>query len=158
MAYILEYKGYHTKVEIDPSKKIFYGKIEGITDLVNFEASGFDSVEKEFQAAVDDYLVFCEELGVSPEKEYKGSFNVRIAPLLHKKLALVAFKQGESLNAIVEKAIESYVNADSQTKTLQAIVQNALEVTTKVVRTNVHNSGREKIIPMGKLFEKVNYN
>lgn len=41
--------------------------------------------------------------------QYKGSFNVRISPSLHKSLAIVSLKNGESLNASVEKAIEQYV-------------------------------------------------
>ena len=43
------------------------------------------------------------------EKEYKGTFNVRIDPALHKKLANIAMKNGDTLNASVEKAISSYV-------------------------------------------------
>ena len=54
-----------------------------------------------FYAAVDDYLEFCKEVGKDPEREYKGTFNVRISPELHKKLALRAFKDGCSLNAEV---------------------------------------------------------
>ena len=33
---ILEYKGYRTKIEFDREDNIFYGKIEGIHDFVNF--------------------------------------------------------------------------------------------------------------------------
>ena len=32
----LEYKGYHTHIEIDFEDNMFYGKIEDISDLVNF--------------------------------------------------------------------------------------------------------------------------
>lgn len=39
-----------------------YGKIEGISDLVNFECSDMNQVEKEFRAAVDDYLEFCAKV------------------------------------------------------------------------------------------------
>ena len=34
---ILEYKGYHTKIEFDSEELVLRGKIEGINDLVNFE-------------------------------------------------------------------------------------------------------------------------
>ncbi|MEZ3486684.1 MAG: type II toxin-antitoxin system HicB family antitoxin [Lachnospiraceae bacterium] len=36
-------------------------------------------------------------------------FNVRISPELHKKLAAVAMKNGDTLNASVEKAIKEYI-------------------------------------------------
>lgn len=51
----------------------------------------------------------CEEVGKEPEKEYKGSFNVRVKPALHRKLAEYSSKNGESLNRTVEKAIEAYI-------------------------------------------------
>ena len=35
---ILEYKGYRTKIEFDRKDNIFYGKVEGIRDFVNFHA------------------------------------------------------------------------------------------------------------------------
>ena len=57
---------------------------------------------------MDDYLEFCKEVGKDPEREYKGTFNVRISPELHKKLALRAFKDGCSLNAAVESAMQSF--------------------------------------------------
>lgn len=107
---ILEYKGYHTKVEFDSEEFVLRGKIEGIGDFVDFECDDIKDVEKEFHAAVDDYLAFCKEVGKEPDKEYKGMFNVRISSELHKKLVLVAMRQGETLNASVEKAIQRYVS------------------------------------------------
>ena len=98
----LEYKGYRTRIEFDPAAKLLHGKIEGISDLVTFE--------NEFHTAVDDYLDFCKEIGKCPEKEYRGLFNVRIKPELHKKLAYEAFKSNVSINAIVESALNSYIN------------------------------------------------
>ena len=106
---VLEYKGYHTIVEYDAETQILHGMVEGINDFVNFVCDKPSRVKKEFQKAVDDYLAFCEEVGKSPEKEYKGSFNVRLKPALHKKLAAYSSKNGESLNHTVEKAIEAYI-------------------------------------------------
>ena len=109
---ILEYKGYHTKVEFDAKNLVLTGKIEGINDLVNFECDNMKDVEKEFHEAVDDYLEFCKEVGKEPDREYKGTFNVRINPELHKRLAVVAMKNDTTLNASVEKAIQEYVSEE----------------------------------------------
>ena len=87
---VLEYKGYFTKVEYDAEDGILYGKIEGINDLVNFESHSMKSVEKEFHRAVD-------------------------SPALHKKLSAIAGKNGDTLNASVEKAIQQYVIAEEGT-------------------------------------------
>ena len=72
MKKLLEYKGYHSKIEFDHDNYVLYGKIEGIDDLIIFESSDVSKIEEEFHLAVDDYLEFCEEVGKEPEKEYKA--------------------------------------------------------------------------------------
>ncbi len=106
----LEYKGYCTRIEFDADAMLLHGKIEGINDLVTFESEDSSRIEAEFHAAVDDYLDFCKEVGKEPEKEYRGLFNVRIRPDLHKRIAAEAVKKNISMNALVEQAISSYVN------------------------------------------------
>ena len=113
---ILEYKGYHTKVEFNADDLTLRGKIEGISDLVDFECEDIRDVKKEFESAVDEYLEFCKEVGKEPDKEYKGSFNVRIDPKLHRKLANIAFYNDVSLNTAVEEAIKEYVDGDAYFK------------------------------------------
>ncbi|MCK4765957.1 MAG: type II toxin-antitoxin system HicB family antitoxin [Candidatus Aminicenantes bacterium] len=84
---ILEYKGYRARVDFSAEGRIFHGKIEFINDLVTFEATTVEELEKEFQAAVDDYLETCEKLDIKQQKSFKGTLNVRIAPDLHKTSA-----------------------------------------------------------------------
>lgn len=132
MKNVLEYKGYHTRLEIDAESFTIRGKIEGINDYVDFQSTSLAEIEQEFQSAVDDYLEFCREVGKEPDKEYKGTFNVRISPELHKRLAVRAFKNGDSLNATVEKAISEYLSEVSQTaqtlkETLDSIVGSITE-------------------------------
>ena len=110
MKNVLEYKGYHTRIEFNSESLVVRGKIEGIKDFVDFESSDLTNIENEFQAAVDDYLEFCKEVGKEPDKDDKGTFNIRIAPELHKRLAVVALMNGDTLNATVEKAITEYVS------------------------------------------------
>lgn len=56
-----------------------------------------------------DYLDMCQRIGKEPGKVYKGSFNVRINPELHKQAALIVMSAHISLNQLVEKAVKSYV-------------------------------------------------
>ena len=107
---ILEYKGYYTKIEYSAEDQVLFGKIEGIKDLVNFECDNPADVEKEFHSAVDDYLALCKDLGENPDKPYKGVFNIRISPELHRKAAIAADKNGETLNAFVSNAIYAACN------------------------------------------------
>lgn len=114
---VLEYKGYHTIIEFDAETFVLHGKIEGINDFVNFESNDPKMIEEEFHIAVDDYLEFCKAVGKEPDKEYKGTFNIRIKPDLHKKLAVLSSKTGESLNTTVERAIQKYVEGSSVANT-----------------------------------------
>lgn len=107
---VLRYKGYSAKPEYSAEDQVFYGKILGIDDLVNFYTDNAKELENEFHAAVDDYLAFCEEVGKQPQKEYNGSFNVRVTPELHKKAATKAQEEGTTLNKVVEKALDEYLS------------------------------------------------
>lgn len=133
---ILEYKGYHTRIEFDAETSTLRGKIEGIGDFVDFSSDDLSNVECEFHAAVDDYLEFCEEVGKEPDKEYKGTFNVRVTPELHKQLAVKAYKEEQSLNAVVEKAIELYLkgvtNSIVQERTIYMLPPEFMQKTPRV--------------------------
>ena len=107
---ILEYKGYYTRIEYSAEDHVLFGKIEGIKDLVTFECENLNNVEAEFHEAVDDYLSFCKDLGESQDKPYKGMFNVRIPPELHRKAAMAAEMSGETLNAFITEAIRAAVS------------------------------------------------
>lgn len=118
---VLEYKGYCTRIEFDADSMLLHGKIEGINDLVTFESEDSSRIEAEFHAAVDDYLDFCREVGKQPEKEYRGLFNVRIKPELHKRIAAEAVKNNLSMNAMVEQAISSYVDLIDHKRTTPVV-------------------------------------
>ena len=111
---VLEYKGYLTRIEFDARACTLRGKIEGIRDLVDFESDSAASIQEEFHNAVDDYLRFCEEVGKTPERSYKGSFNIRIKPQLHKRLYARALAENASMNAVVEEAIAEYLVDDPE--------------------------------------------
>lgn len=141
MKNILEYKGYYAKVEYSSEDKVLFGKIEGINDLVNFESDSTEGIEKEFREAVDDYLEFCKEVGKEPDKVYKGTFNVRISPELHKKAALIALKNGDSLNRTIEKALEEYTKNTTRTEVVlcEKIDMLSEQLSTKTVIENGEN-------------------
>ena len=77
--------------------------------MISYEGESVEGLKEDFEAAVDDYLDLCAEKGLEPEKVYRGSFNVRISPELHKNLVLYAASHGQTLNATVEEAIKHYI-------------------------------------------------
>jgi predicted HicB family RNase H-like nuclease len=102
---ILEYKGYYASLHFNSEDEVFYGKLLGIDDLVNFEGASVKELKKAFHAAVDDYVDTCKELGKEPNKTYKGTFNVRITTDQHKEAAFFAASHNISLNDFVKTAI-----------------------------------------------------
>ena len=64
-------------------------------------------IGKDFHRAVDEYLALCEEKGEEPEKPFKGSFNIRISPELHKRLLIEAVSRNMSLNSLVQEKLSA---------------------------------------------------
>ena len=107
----MEYKGYIGSVEFSEEDGILFGKVMGIRALISYEGETGKELLADFHGAVDDYLLLCSEKGIEPERAYKGSFNVRISPELHKKVAVCAASKHLSLNSFVENALRASVAA-----------------------------------------------
>ncbi len=109
MKNVLEYKGYSGTVEFHADDEVFFGKLVGIRDVVTFEADSVTKLKKAFREAVDDYILTCQQTGKEIDKEFKGSFNVRIKPRIHRLAAARSAALNISLNQLVEKALEKEV-------------------------------------------------
>ena len=70
---------------------------------------------------MNDYLILCDETGKDPHKSYKGSFNIRIDPALHKKAVIQSVAKGISLNQFVEEAIHQFVVKEKEAKYLKEV-------------------------------------
>jgi len=103
------YKGYAGILEFSEIDAVFHGKVIGIKPLLSFEGDSVSAIIEDFHNAVDEYLEFCAENNLEPEKPFKGSFNVRIGTELHRKATLTASARGMSLNSFVEEAIRQKV-------------------------------------------------
>lgn len=105
----MEYKGYIGSVEFSEEDVVFHGKVQGIRALISYEGSTAKELVDDFHSAIDNYLDLCKEENIEPEKAYKGSFNVRISPELHKKAVVYAYSQQTSLNRVMEDALYNYI-------------------------------------------------
>ena len=106
MSAIMEYKGYHAKIEYDDDDNFFVGTVIGLNDILCFHGTSVDELTTTFQDCIENYLQRCRENGKQPEKEFKGLFNVRIKPDSHRLAALEAAKDGITMNQFVSDAIE----------------------------------------------------
>lgn len=114
MSDLLNYKGYSGSVAYSADDEGLVGKILHIKSTIAYFGESVSEVKAMFQQAVDEYLEMCEELELEPEKPFKGSFNVRTSPELHRQLALIATQENKTLNELVTVAIENLIIAKKQ--------------------------------------------
>lgn len=110
---LLEYKGYEGTAEVDLDRGVCCGHILFINDLVTYESTGPKTIKAEFRQAVDDYLATCLQVGKEPQKPFKGLFNVRVPPPVHKAAAIRSVRDGVSLNEVVVQALTAYLRPRS---------------------------------------------
>lgn len=113
MSNVLEFKGYVGSVCFSSEDDVFHGKLEGIRDLVTYEGTDVESLKASFHEAVEDYLETCKAEGREPQVPYKGTFNVRVAPELHRNAALFAVVKGKKLNTVVSEALKHYLEEEA---------------------------------------------
>ncbi len=104
----MKYKGYLGSTEVDVQDNVLHGKLLFIKDLVTYEASSPAELRVVFEEAVDDYLEDCADQGVEPDSPFKGQFNVRVTPALHRQLAVCARSQGKSMNEYVADVLRCH--------------------------------------------------
>ncbi|HMF75607.1 MAG TPA: type II toxin-antitoxin system HicB family antitoxin [Bryobacteraceae bacterium] len=109
MSDFLEHEGYIGSVTFSAEDSVFHGKLEGIRDLVTYEATDVDTLKRSFQEAVEDYLQSCREKGTAPNTPFKGTFNVRVGTELHKRAVAFAADHKKKLNTVVTEALEHYL-------------------------------------------------
>ena len=106
----MEYKGYLGTVEYDSEAKIFHGDVINTKDVITFQGTTVNEIEKSFKESIDDYISWCKEEGAEPEKPYSGKFNIRLSPELHRQIAVLAKKKHISLNSFVEKTLTKEIS------------------------------------------------
>lgn len=105
----LIYKGYLGSVAFSEKDGLFFGKVEGVNGLVNFEGESVKELTEAFHEAVDDYLAYCKDEGIEPDKSYTGALNIRITPAVHRRAAMLARQSGITLNSFIKEAVEQKV-------------------------------------------------
>lgn len=71
MSSMMEYNGYHAKIEYDGRDNIFIGTVIGLNDMLGFHGTSVDELMISFRNCIDNYLGWCAEAGKNPEKEIK---------------------------------------------------------------------------------------
>ena len=109
----MKYKGYWAEISESDEDECFCGKIEGLkNDLISFEGETVKELKKDFKDAINSYLQTCKELGKEPEKQCKGSLNVRLGVELHNKAKMKSIEQNISINELIKNAVVAYLKTN----------------------------------------------
>ena len=105
---------YNGTVEYSKKKGCLVGKVIGIKKNIEYEGDTLAELEEAFRDKISSYIKDCGKQGIAPEQPYKGSFNIRISPALHRQIAIYAIEHKKSLNAAVEEAIQQYMDQENK--------------------------------------------
>ena len=78
--------------------------------MVTFEGETLQELTDAFHYMVDEHKKDCEKENIATEKSYKGSFNVRLTPELHRQIAVSAKMRGESNNKYVSEVLSQSIS------------------------------------------------
>ena len=116
----LKFKGYMGIItDVDYEAGIIHGEVLLTKGVVTFEADSVKKLIKEFRTSVEDYLDFCKEEGISPERPLKGEILVRCGKNLHAEVVkLIASRKLEgkkiSQNEWCKRAIRNHLELEKK--------------------------------------------
>lgn len=105
----MTHQGYTARIAFDERDNIFVGRILGLRQMISFHGETVAQLRRAFAAAVKDYLLDCEEQGISPEKPASGKLLLRVPPEVHSRALLAAQAKGKSLNQWAAEALQRAV-------------------------------------------------
>lgn len=109
---VFSHRGYCGSIEFSVEDNCLYGQILFVRDLITYEAEQIGELKLAFEKAVDYYLDKCQREGLTPDKPFSGSFNVRLTPELHRAAAIEAARIGTSLNDLIKDSIETRLSGE----------------------------------------------
>lgn len=107
---IMRYKGYWAKLKYSDEDECFWGEIEGLKNTsITFEGDTVKGLKKDFKEAINHYLSVCKANNMEPEKQCKGSLNVRLGVELHNKAKMKSIEKNISINELIKEAVALYL-------------------------------------------------
>ena len=107
---IMRYKGYWAEIKYSDEDECVCGYIEGLKeDVISFEGETVKDLKRDFKNAIEDYLKICKELNKEPEKQCKGSLNIRLGVELHNKVKMKSIEKNISINELIKNAVSAYL-------------------------------------------------
>lgn len=103
----VEFKGVLGTVEVDIKNKGFMGHIIKAQDKYKYSGRNYDEFIENFHNVVDKYVK--DKKNLNNIRQFKGSFNVRVNPDVHKDAYAYASDNNITLNKLVEIALKEKI-------------------------------------------------
>ena len=112
MKNVMEFDGgYKAVIAYDPEIEMFRGEFAELNGGADFYAADLEGLRREGVESLRIFLEECERHGVSPRKERKGNFALRLDPETYRKASIAAAARGVSLNSFISDAVQQAVDA-----------------------------------------------
>jgi predicted HicB family RNase H-like nuclease len=115
---VISYRGYHAEIKYDPSADAFHARVLGMRDVISFYGRTPEELRQEMQAAIEDYLEWCEADGARPEKSWTGKLTLRSDEAFRRRVLIAAAARGQSVSAWI------YQLADRESRKILAELEN----------------------------------
>lgn len=113
MKNIMKYKGYWAKIQYSDVDECFWGEIEGLKQSsISFEGTTVKELKKDFKDAIDHYVSACKANGLEPEKQAKGSLNIRLGVDLHNEVKMKSIEKNITINELIKEAVRLYLKTN----------------------------------------------
>jgi len=106
----MKWQNYVASIDYDQENRLFHGRVVNAASVITFYGASVEELEREFAKSMEVYLDFCKEEGVTPDRPYSGRVNLRVAPELHRDLAIAAAAEGKSINEWAAEHLERAVH------------------------------------------------
>lgn len=105
-AEVLRYEDYVARIDVDVDAKGFHGRVLGMRDVLSFYGNTFEELEANFRTTVDDYVAWCKEEGVPPQKSWLGKMTFRPKGDLRTRIGVAAAARGMSVNEYMQMELD----------------------------------------------------
>jgi predicted HicB family RNase H-like nuclease len=99
--------GHRATITYDDEIGLFRGEFTGLNGGADFYAADVETLRREGEISLSEFLTICQERGIKPYKHYSGRFNLRLDPNLHAEIAAFASAENLSLNEWVVKRLKA---------------------------------------------------
>ena len=134
-----KYKGFEGSMEFSQEDECLVGEVLFVRSKIIYIGETYPELKAAFCNAVDAYLQHCEEKEITPEKPFSGTFNVRVGTHLHEMAIKTAYHNNISLNEIVIRSLESFLDGGHTGNNLTVNLKNS-----PISITNISTSGTFK--------------